>query len=126
MFFTLTAQHVWKLSVGQNSIAVRDVHTHELFLDSTGVVSVFYTSAGEWAPTHGVFDRAGQLWVLECSDKNEIRAVRARPSKNATVPDTGAIKKQPVIPMAAYLAVGTAALILAFIASSKGKRKTAK
>jgi hypothetical protein len=46
-------------------------------VDGTGTVSVFYKSSGRWAPTHGVFDKEGRLWVLECSDKNEIRAVQA-------------------------------------------------
>jgi len=42
-----------------------------------GEVSVRYTSTGKWSPTHGVFDKKGKLWVLECSDKNEIRVVLA-------------------------------------------------
>ena len=41
-----------------------------------GKVTDFYRSQGNWAPTHGVFDDKGQLWVLECSDKNEIRAIQ--------------------------------------------------
>lgn len=50
-------------------------------IDRSGAVSVFYSSKGRWSPTHGVFDKDGYLWVLECSDKNEIRAVKAATQK---------------------------------------------
>lgn len=42
-----------------------------------GTVSTYYTSAPNWAPTQGVFDNDGKLWVLESSDKNEMRVVQA-------------------------------------------------
>ena len=42
-----------------------------------GNVSTYYQSKGNWAPIHGVFYNSGKLWVLESSDKNEIRAVQA-------------------------------------------------
>jgi len=42
-----------------------------------GKISIYYQSKGNWAPLHGVFDNEGKLWVLESSDKNEIRAVQA-------------------------------------------------
>lgn len=45
-----------------------------------GVVSNYYQSKGNWAPNHGVFDDEGQLWLLESSDKNEIRVIKASPS----------------------------------------------
>ncbi len=32
-----------------------------------------YKSKGNWAPLHGVFDNDNKLWVLESSDKNDVR-----------------------------------------------------
>ena len=46
-------------------------------IDSAGNISDYYRSAGHWTPIHGVFDNAGQLWVLESSDINEVRVVQA-------------------------------------------------
>lgn len=45
-----------------------------------GTVSNYYQSTGAWAPNHGVFDADGQLWLLESSDKNEIRVTKALPT----------------------------------------------
>lgn len=42
-----------------------------------GSISEVYRSKENWSPIHGVFDNAGRLWVMECSDKNEIRVVQA-------------------------------------------------
>ena len=42
-----------------------------------GSISEVYRSKDNWSPIHGVFDNAGRLWVMECSDKNEIRVVQA-------------------------------------------------
>jgi hypothetical protein len=42
-----------------------------------GTVTEYYRSKDNYAPTHGVFDNNGQLWVLESSDKNEVRVVNA-------------------------------------------------
>lgn len=39
-------------------------------------ITEVYRSTGNWAPLHGVFDNEGRLWVLESSDKNEIRVTR--------------------------------------------------
>jgi hypothetical protein len=42
-------------------------------IDSAGNMSDYYTSKGNWAPLHGVFDDNDRLWVLESSDKNDVR-----------------------------------------------------
>jgi len=47
-------------------------------IDSNGVVSDYYKSTGQWTPIHGVFDNQGKLWVMESSDKNEVRVVQQR------------------------------------------------
>ena len=41
-----------------------------------GKISVMANSGPDWAPSGGVFDREGKLWVLEFNDKNEIRVRR--------------------------------------------------
>ena len=38
-----------------------------------GVVQDFYSSEGDWAPTGGLFDNKGALWVLEYNTRNEAR-----------------------------------------------------
>lgn len=42
-------------------------------IDPAGNITDIYKSKGSWAPLHGVFDDNNNLWVLECSDKNEVR-----------------------------------------------------
>lgn len=49
-------------------------------INTKGVVSDYYKSKGNWAPTHGVFDDKGNLWLLESSDQNEIRVIEANTS----------------------------------------------
>jgi hypothetical protein len=36
-----------------------------------------HTSPEHWTPLQGVFDNEGQLWVMEASDRNAVRVVRA-------------------------------------------------
>ncbi len=52
-------------------------------IDTEGNLKNVYTSKGEWAPLHGLFDNNNRLWVLESSDKNEMRVtlVEAIPAK---------------------------------------------
>ncbi|MGZ5221130.1 MAG: hypothetical protein ACXWC7_13670, partial [Chitinophagaceae bacterium] len=38
-----------------------------------GNMSDIYKSKGNWTPLHGVFDNDNKLWVLESSDKNDVR-----------------------------------------------------
>ncbi|MDQ3142530.1 MAG: hypothetical protein M3Q56_09835 [Bacteroidota bacterium] len=49
-------------------------------ITTNGVVSDYYRSTDNWAPTHGLFDAKNQLWLLEFSDKNETRVILAHPS----------------------------------------------
>lgn len=42
-------------------------------VDSSGNITIVYQSKENWAPLHGVFDNDNKLWVLEGSDKNEVR-----------------------------------------------------
>jgi hypothetical protein len=46
-------------------------------ISADGKVTDVYRSAEHWGPNHGVFDNAGKLWVLETSDKNEVRVTEA-------------------------------------------------
>ncbi len=46
-------------------------------IDVNGNMTNIYKSKGNWAPLHGVFDNDNRLWVLESSDKNEIRVTLA-------------------------------------------------
>jgi len=43
-------------------------------IDKNGEVTKVYKSEKGWAPAHGLFDNNNHLWVLEWSDKNEVRA----------------------------------------------------
>lgn len=44
-------------------------------IDANGNMTEVYRSKGKWTPLHGVFDNKNRLWVLEGSDKNEVRVV---------------------------------------------------
>ena len=46
-------------------------------IDTNGSMTIVYTSKDNWAPLHGVFDNENKLWVLESSDKNDIRVTLA-------------------------------------------------
>ena len=46
-------------------------------IDVNGNMTNIYKSKGNWAPLHGVFDNDNRLWVLESSDKNDIRVTLA-------------------------------------------------
>lgn len=59
-------------------------------IDAKGNVSDIYRSKSGWKPLHGVFDNDNKLWILEASDKNEVRVVFA---DNAAA-DTGASKNK--------------------------------
>jgi hypothetical protein len=38
-----------------------------------GTVTTHYKTSGKWTPLQGAFDNRGRMWLLESSDKNEIR-----------------------------------------------------
>jgi hypothetical protein len=73
-------------------------------IDSTGTLTNVYRSTGNWAPLHGVFDNDNQLWVLETSDKNEVRVTMAE-----TIPATGAAN-QSNTKMPIYFMIGSTVL----------------
>lgn len=50
-------------------------------IDAAGNMTDYYTSKGNWAPLHGVFDNNNRLWVLEGSDKNEVRVTMIETKK---------------------------------------------
>ena len=79
---SITVWGVWQDAAANTYVAVfSDQAVKKIAPD--GSVSNYYQSKGEWAPLHGVFDNEGRLWVIESSDKNEIRVVAA----NAVVPE---------------------------------------
>src|SRR6218665_356634 len=41
-----------------------------------GKVSIAYTSPMSWHPTGGLFDKEGNLWVLENNDSNQVRVIK--------------------------------------------------
>lgn len=53
-------------------------------IDAKGRVTDYYRSKGNWTPLHGVFDHQGRLWVLETSDRNDIRVTLANEAPGAT------------------------------------------
>lgn len=46
-------------------------------IDAAGNMTDIYKSKGNWAPLHGVYDSDNNLWVLESSDKNDVRVTLA-------------------------------------------------
>ena len=52
-----------------------------------GEVTEFFKSKGNWSPSGGLFDREGNLWLLEYSSNNEarVRKFTANEIKNAPV-----------------------------------------
>jgi len=46
-------------------------------IDTNGNMTDIYKSNGNWAPLHGIFDNDNKLWVLESSDKNDVRVMLA-------------------------------------------------
>ncbi len=67
---------IWK--DGSNNIYVAAFSDQRVKkIDVNGNMADIYISKGDWAPLHGVFDNDNQLWVLETSDKNEIRVTKA-------------------------------------------------
>ncbi len=84
-------------------------------IGKNGKTTEFYRSPKGWAPASGVFDKADQLWILEWSDKNEVRAVLMR-----SVPQ--AKKKGVLFPLSVGVAV-MLALVVSFTPRRKGKKR---
>jgi len=75
---SITVWGVWEDNSENIYVAVFSDQTVKK-IDAKGNITNYYTSSGNWAPTQGIFDNDNQMWILECSDKNEIRAVLATP-----------------------------------------------
>lgn len=56
-------------------------------IDTAGNMTIVYRATGKWAPLHGVVDNNGKLWVLEGSDKNEVRVSEVK-AATATTSET--------------------------------------
>lgn len=76
----VTVWGVWPDSAGNVYAAVfSDQVVRKIQPD--GQVVDYYKSGGNWAPAHGIFDNSGQLWLMESSDKNEIRVIAVPAAK---------------------------------------------
>jgi hypothetical protein len=64
---------VWKDKNGNYYVAVFSDQVVKK-IDAAGNMSEVYKSKDNWTPLHGVFDNEDRLWVLETSDKNEVKA----------------------------------------------------
>ena len=80
---SITIWGVWKDNASNIYIAVFSDQIVKK-IDVNGNMTVVYASKGEWAPLHGVFDNNNKLWVLESSDKNDVRVTLAETSTTTT------------------------------------------
>jgi hypothetical protein len=79
------------------NIYVANAHAHKIQKISSAGVIDYYTSEKDWAPTGGLFDDRGNLWVLEYNTQNEARVQKI--SKGAAP----AQKRNWFLPMAGLL-----------------------
>lgn len=79
---SITIWGVWQDNLRNVYVAVFSDQTVKK-IQPDGAISDYFKSEGNWAPTHGVFDNNGQLWLLECSDKNEARVIPVKLRKQA-------------------------------------------
>ena len=75
-----------------------------------GKVSDVYRSSGAWTPIQGIFDNEGRLWILESSDKNEIRLTLASDTNKAIAP-----KKNSFLSPLMAVSIGIFILLLLFL-----------
>jgi hypothetical protein len=54
-------------------------------IDTKGNMITLYQSKRNWTPLHGVFDDQGRMYVLESSDKNEVRVTVAGPEGSKVI-----------------------------------------
>ena len=73
---SITIWGVWQDNTNNIYVAVFSDQTVKK-IDTQGNLTDVYTSKGEWAPLHGVFDNHNRLWVLESSDRNDVRVTLA-------------------------------------------------
>ncbi len=73
---SITIWGIWKDNAGSVYAAVFSDQSIKK-IDPAGNMTVVYRSTGNWAPLHGIFDNDNKLWVLESSDKNDVRVTLA-------------------------------------------------
>ena len=107
---------VWQDNTKNIYVAVFSDQTVKKIDVNGNLINVF-TSKGEWAPLHGVFDNDGKLWVLESSDKNDVRVTLA---ETATVPGKKSLN------VLTYIIIGCIVLgiVLFFLKYKAEKRET--
>lgn len=66
---------IWQDAGGRYFVAA-NAERHVLRIDAAGVVSVVDRSAAPWAPSGGMVDRQGRLWILEHDPRNRVRVRR--------------------------------------------------
>ena len=52
-----------------------------LRINANGSIEDFYTCENGWSPTGGVFDKEGNLWLLEYNKQNEVRVEKVEVNK---------------------------------------------
>jgi hypothetical protein len=72
---------IWqKETAGPLYVAVASEHA--IKIDSSGLIENFFIEKGNnWLITGGVFDKEGELWVLEYNHNNEVRVIHAGKEK---------------------------------------------
>ena len=82
-----------------------------------GVVSMVERSEDGWSPTSGLFDKAGNFWIMEYNLQNQVRV---RKVENFTGnPKSSSPKQKVIVTIAVLLGLISALLILRF----SGRRK---
>lgn len=85
-------------------------------VDRMGNAKTIYSSANGWMPLHGLFDDSNRLWIMEGSQKNEVRVTSA----NANHP----VKMLTSQSMFAYIGAGI--LLIIALLSFTIKHRTAR
>jgi hypothetical protein len=67
---------VWKDNTNNIYVAAFSDQAIKI-ISPDGTMTEVFKSPAHWTPLHGVFDNSGRLWVLETSDKNEVRVSAA-------------------------------------------------
>lgn len=92
-----TVWGAWQDDTGNVFVAVFSDQRVKM-IDVHGAVTDRYLSPEGWAPIQGIFDNEGKLWVMECSDKNEVRVIQVQ-----SQPFTKPAKK--MVPLAFRIAI---------------------
>lgn len=72
---SITLWGVWQDGAKNIYVAVFS-HQAVKKIEPDGTMTDVYKSTGKWAPLHGAFDDDNNLWVLEGSDKNEVKVTK--------------------------------------------------